>query len=859
MSAESLAASLLKLPAVQSRLAHLEADSIVAQFANLVPVETLQNLKHDWHHLLTCASVFAQTENPTCENAALRIAQHCLLSNPESAYADASCVILDVLTNKPSVSLAESRGLVEESLFSRLPFPLASDWIRRDVSQAVLLGDGSEISLNRFQRTLWDAVSDAQYVSVSAPTSAGKSFALCSRITEFIRENPTANIVYLVPTRALIQQVDLDLQDWFVKRQLDLKQINLTSVPEPPPAESTGANVWVLTQERLQILLNDAPFEAKLSLLIVDEAQKLSDGSRGILLGHVVSQSINRFPAMDVCFASPFVSNPEILLKQNQQGKTKTVQSDHVTVNQNLLWVSQVKGKPKKWLVESVSGETLVELGHVELEYSPAQVSKRLTFVAHAMGDVKGGNIVYVNGAADAEKAAIQLAELEKNSEANEERKSLIELVKKVIHPKYQLAKVLKNGVGFHYGNMPHIVRSEIERLFKEGHIRFLVCTSTLIEGMNLPSKSIFVRGPQKGKGKPMSETDFWNLAGRAGRLGKEFQGNVVCIDPRKEGVWKEPPPKERKSYAVVPTSDLVLSKFDQFQKYLTTGELSDNEDLKEEFDHLVSHLISEHSEFGQISDTGVSSTLTEVEREQLSSNINSLVDSFKLPLEIAKRNPGISLPAMEKLLKYFEERDKSLDDLMPFPPESDGAVDSYSAIFTRINSHLEEVFGNQKRVVGLSILTVNWMRGYPVSRLISNRIQYNKRTGQADGLPAIIRNVMRDVEKHARFIAPKYLSCYIDVLRFHLNNIDREDLVDQLSDVKLWLEFGTCQRTQLSLIELGLSRTSAIIISELIVEENLTRTAALQRLTEFDLSSIDVPHAVEIEIQKLLVSEAVG
>ena len=53
MSAESLATSLLKLPAVQSRLAQLEADSIVAQFASLVPVEALQNLKHDWHHLLT--------------------------------------------------------------------------------------------------------------------------------------------------------------------------------------------------------------------------------------------------------------------------------------------------------------------------------------------------------------------------------------------------------------------------------------------------------------------------------------------------------------------------------------------------------------------------------------------------------------------------------------------------------------------------------------------------------------------------------------------------------------------------------------------------------------------------------------
>ena len=47
-------------------------------------------------------------------------------------------------------------------------------------------------------------------------------------------------------------------------------------------------------------------------------------------------------------------------------------------------------------------------------------------------------------------------------------------------------------------------------------------------------------------------------------------------------------------------------------------------------------------------------------------------------------------------------------------------------------------------------------------------------------------------------------------------------------------------------------------MISELIIEENLNKTDALRRLVEFDLSSIDVPHAVELEIGKLLVSEAV-
>ena len=47
-------------------------------------------------------------------------------------------------------------------------------------------------------------------------------------------------------------------------------------------------------------------------------------------------------------------------------------------------------------------------------------------------------------------------------------------------------------GFAFNYKN-------EIERLFKNGKIKYLVCTSTLIEGMNLPAKSIFIRGPKKG------------------------------------------------------------------------------------------------------------------------------------------------------------------------------------------------------------------------------------------------------------------------------------------------------------------------------------------------------------------------
>src|SRR5690606_14626748 len=86
-------------------------------------------------------------------------------------------------------------------------------------------------------------------------------------------------------------------------------------------------------------------------------------------------------------------------------------------------------------------------------------------------------------------------------------------------------------------------------------HLKYLICTSTLVEGVNLPCRNLFVRAPRRGSGHPMTMPDFWNLAGRAGRLGFELQGNVICIEPTE---WKGGAPKKRvKARIQTPSDDL--------------------------------------------------------------------------------------------------------------------------------------------------------------------------------------------------------------------------------------------------------------------------------------------------------------
>ena len=106
----------------------------------------------------------------------------------------------------------------------------------------------------------------------------------------------------------------------------------------------------------------------------------------------------------------------------------------------------------------------------------------------------------------------------------------------KFIHDEYYLTKFLEKRIAYHHGQLPHIIRNLIEKLFRDGEINFIFCTPTLVEGVNMPTKNIFINCDKKirlNKDKtfnPNKIIAFWNLAGRAGRYRKELSGNIFCI-----------------------------------------------------------------------------------------------------------------------------------------------------------------------------------------------------------------------------------------------------------------------------------------------------------------------------------------
>lgn len=850
MALDSLIDRIVSASTFRENYEKLLLHSVRSQFQNLSFDESDTNI--NWEYLISCASLLSKSSNGKILDMTYRICQATLCENGlPNEYNSACAAILNKLTNSAAIRLAIERNFVSENYIKDVPIDFAIDVKKKQFHNSISDGE-NVIFLNDFQKEVYDSFETSKVLSISAPTSAGKSFILMQLIKELIESKNLAKVAYIIPTRALIQQVELDVRNLLKKNNI---VADVSSIPIKPENWSSMPCIMVFTQERLQWLINEN-HDIYFDLVIIDEAQKIGDGARGVLLQQVVQQ-IAYNQNTQFLFASPMSENPGALIRivdssENLATCGKQVISDIPTVNQNLIWVCKSGSGTSKWELKLFSDGKDFDLGHITTNRI-TQISARLPILSFALSSEKG-NLIYCNGAADAEKVAIQLSSLVRAQKpqlcVSHRVQELIKLVKKVIHPNYALAEVLKSGVAFHYGNMPLGIRNEIEELFKLGDITFLVCTSTLVEGVNLPAKSIFIRGPQKGKNIPMNEMDFWNLAGRAGRQGKEFQGNIICLDATDDSEWKSGVPTERKKYHIKTTIDEVVdSSAEELISYIKRINETENADAR--LDYAYTYFLTNYFAYNRIANSPLINLYSEDFCVSLDNTIEQTLEHIDLPPEILSKNQGVNPISQQKLLDYFKGYEKDIEELIPPFPEDDDAQDKYMHIIGRISKYIT---GDPHQLnYSRSILVTNWMRGHGLARIISDNIKWHEKQNTKKSLATIIRDTMREIEEYARFRFLKYTSCYLDVLRFHLSTTQRSDLLESIPQLSLWLEFGASQTTQISLMSMGFTRMTALELAELMVNTDMTKEQCIKWFEANDVHSMDISPTMLSEIDKIL------
>ncbi|ROT46748.1 DEAD/DEAH box helicase [Pusillimonas sp. NJUB218] len=812
----------------------------------------------DWPRLLLAGSILARSDQRHDQEAALRIATAAISLTDGQALNDAGAVLLGKLSNFRAIALATNRGLLTADLDGRLGVGLRLEAQRREMDRSILVqSSGAWLQVNDFQQRFWSNAGGERWLSASAPTASGKTFLVLQWLIDQVIAREARVAVYLAPTRALVSEIETSL-----KRLLgNTEEIEVSSLPLPDKyrvARAGGARViLVFTQERLHFLANVLSDVLSIDLLIVDEAHKIGDNQRGVILQDAIERATRANPKLKAVFISPATQNPEELLTDAPDGvQTVAVDSDFSTVLQNLMVATQVPRKSKLWTLTLRQEGATLPVGTLQLASTPDGLKKRLAFIAAAVGE-RGGTLVYTNGAGEAEEVADLISQLvPKLRPVDSELLELAELARKGVHQDFRLAPLVERGVAFHYGNMPSLLRLEIERLFRSGKIRFLVCTSTLIEGVNLSCRTIVVRGPRKGKGHPMEPHDFWNLAGRAGRWGDEFQGNIICIDPEDTQAWPSGVPS-RARYPIKRESDAVLDLGDGMADYLSERGLSDISSIEDtdKFEQVGAYLLTTFMRLGSISAASLSKRHDAASIAKLDQALGALAAQIEIDVDLAARHPGVSAVGLQRLLEAFRSYGGDVENLLLAEVASNDSYDRFITIMGRINKHMFLAFTPESRIRLYALIIFKWLKGYSLAKIIRDSIEWHQNTARSFKLPDLIRGTMELVEQIARFRAPKYLSAYMDVLHLHLREIGREDLIDDGLDIGTQLEFGVSSTTLLSLMELGLSRMSAVVLYEKIARDDLSREECVAWIAERvgQLQTMDVPAIIIREVRERL------
>jgi superfamily II DNA/RNA helicase len=764
---------------------------------------------------LRFADILSNSKNPIARNKAYQLIT--LLNEDYKAnpyYQTFSHSVLAKLGNFPGIEF-----LKNENNSSELPFDRELEKKVKEFIQAV--PDAEDLIFTDSQFELYKKISSSKHFSFSGPTSMGKSFIIKSFIRKVVGNKPPENIVIMVPTRALINQFSIDLNKELkdVLEHYNYTVITNSNVSELPSTEQHY--IFVLTPERLLSYLSQKK-NPNIAYLFIDEAHKLAaeKDSRAVTAYSAISKALRRNPNLNLYFSSPNVSNPEVFLKLFKKDEKQFFRTIETPVSQNLFFVDLVEKKVTHYL----------DNGNYEFE--PKIVTKAET-IFDLLSTIGGeeSNIVYCSSRFDSVDKAAKLFDLNQNKqvEVSKNVKKVIRQIKGYIHKDYYLGEFLNRGIGYHFGNLPQIIRNKVEGLFKEREINYVFCTSTLLEGVNLPAKNVFILNNKNGR-NTFQPIDFWNLAGRAGRLKHELSGNIICLketdkDWKKHEVLLEGDAEIKLNPSVENYIDKKLKKIEQI--------LNENSDIKGETETM--------KEILEYIANIISIDTLEIERANYNSEIikKLIADNKKTIIELAKKKNGkidvpssvlntnnsIKLKIQNEIFIALKKQAKNPSAIkLPSRVTYEICQEWLHKFYTMFHWGTEEKkFKSQNQLDYYAVLMNQWINGVPLSQIINESIAYYNRKGSTlmvgykNGKPSyqvfdnskhhinvLIGNIIDDIESVLRFLFEKYFNNYYAMLI--------EILGEENAGVNwaTFLEYGTQNTIVIALQNYGLSRHSA-------------------------------------------------
>lgn len=335
-----------------------------------------------------------------------------------------------------------------------------------------------EIVLHNVQGQVYRALLDGANVILSAPTSFGKSLL----IDAIVASRRFTRIVVIVPTIALIDET---------RRRLSERFSPEFKIITHPSQHTEEKNIYVLTQERF-VEFREMPTP---EFFVLDEFYKLSP-SRGDDRTFVLNEAFYKLFKSGAQF---FLIGPNVqdITIDEDALKFRFFRTDFATVATEVQLITHGDETENAIRIcKAVDDPTLVYCKSPKSAYTLAQALLKAGVTAPS-------------------ESASEFADWLRNN----------------YHPEWVLADLLDAGIAVHHGALPRSVAYHLLRKFNERDVKFLLCTSTIIEGVNTSAKNVIIFDKRIGNQKPFDLFTFNNIKGRAGRMRKHYVGHVFVLN----------------------------------------------------------------------------------------------------------------------------------------------------------------------------------------------------------------------------------------------------------------------------------------------------------------------------------------
>lgn len=417
-----------------------------------------------------------------------------------------------------------------------------------------------------FIKELWPAqhllgqadVLKGESAIVQMPTSAGKTKAteLILR-SAFLAERVSLAII-IAPFRALCHEIKNSLVEAFHNETTNVDELSDALQTDFEIAELLGPQqILVVTPEKLLYVLRHAPeLAAHVGLLVFDEGHQFDSGTRGITYELLLTSLRSMIPeGTQKVLISAVISNAEAV-GEWLNGEPNVVEGTTLIPTFRSVgfasWLDQLGRIEYVDSRDAEQGEFFVprvierfNLGRKKRErtdrFFPEKTDGQAIALYLGLKLVLNGSIAVFCGrkstAASVCEKAVDIIErgaplaLPSDFSDAQEVARLTHLHVENLGADAPASQSAAHGIFSHHGNTPHGIRLAVEHAMRDDLVRFVVCTSTLAQGVNLPIRYLIVTSVYQGMER-IKVRDFHNLIGRAGRAGMHTEGSILFADP---------------------------------------------------------------------------------------------------------------------------------------------------------------------------------------------------------------------------------------------------------------------------------------------------------------------------------------